>query len=91
MCSGITRRHPSPTSHLGSTILAMISIMSGSASPITLWILYILAFFLPFGNAARQQPLGATTAPKRVAIIGKQLSMGPYGPYGLSIQWLSQS
>ncbi|KAJ5211816.1 Prenylcysteine oxidase [Penicillium cinerascens] len=46
--------------------------MSVSAgSPINLCILYtVLAFFLPFSNAAQQQPLRTATAPKRVAVIG---------------------
>ncbi|KAJ5290350.1 acetamidase [Penicillium atrosanguineum] len=45
--------------------------MSVSAGrPINVWLLYILAFLLPFSDAAQQQPLRTSTAPKRVAVIG---------------------
>lgn len=46
--------------------------MSVSAGrPINMWFLYVLAVILPFCNAAQQQPLRTSTAPKRVAVIGK--------------------
>ncbi|KAJ5683933.1 Prenylcysteine oxidase [Penicillium maclennaniae] len=45
--------------------------MSVSAGrPMKILFLYILAFILPFSNAAQQQPLRTSTTPKRVAVIG---------------------
>ncbi|KAJ6115715.1 Prenylcysteine oxidase [Penicillium sp. IBT 18751x] len=45
--------------------------MSVSAGrPMKIWFLCILAFILPFSNAAQQQPLRTSTTPKRVAVIG---------------------